>query len=469
MADDLSGYFAARKRMNMKLIFTSGPSAGNKYKVDRDINIGRDVSNDIVILDPSVSLVHCRIEYDGVRACIKDLGSTNGIKLNGERIINAELSDGSRLSIGRNDITVDLPSRGKKTQIETMVNVSGPATVATDETGLAVAGQGEELSGNIFGTVTYYLKRKIADGGMGSVYEAEQYGAEGFIKKVAIKTILPSFAEKETFVASFVGEAKLVANLVHQNIVQIHQLGRHEGGYYIAMEYINGINLTDFMVSHDDQHKEIPVEIATFIVSRICRGLEYAHSKCDESGKSLGLVHRDVSPNNIMITSEGEVKLTDFGVAKAVQFMADDEGYLVGSVEYMSPEQANCSEVDGRSDLFSLGLVLYELLTGVRVFQCYNNDIHETIDRVKKAKIPDPRDYRSDIPDVLLDILMRCLQKKVTARYQTAGDLSYALESQMYSKGYGPTIVALSRYIEGLRADGVGIPAEPTVKTESVS
>ncbi len=450
----------------MKLILTSGPGIGNKYKIDRDVNIGRDVSNDIVIEDPSVSLIHCRVEFDGIRACVKDLGSTNGIKLNGERIINAELRDGSKLSIGENDLVVELPDPGKKTQMETLVGITGPATVAADAMGGLSEGIGEELSGNIFGTVTYYLKRKIADGGMGSVYEAEQYGAEGFIKKIAIKIILPSFAEKESFVASFVGEAKLVANLVHQNIVQIHQLGRHDNGYYIAMEYIDGITLTDFMISHDDLHKDIPIDMATFIVSRICRGLEYAHSKCDDSGKSLGLVHRDVSPNNLMITSEGEVKLTDFGVAKAVQFMADDEGYLVGSVEYMSPEQANCSDIDGRSDLFSLGLVFYELLTGVRVFQCHDNDIHETINRVKKAKIPDPRDYRSDIPESLVAILMRCLEKKTSKRYQTAGELSYALESEMYSKGYGPTIVALSKYIDSLDGGEHASLGSPTMKTE---
>lgn len=450
----------------MRLIFTDGPASGNKYKIDRDVNIGRDVSNDIVISDPSVSLVHCRIEFDAARVYIKDLGSTNGIKLNGDRIINAELKDGSKLSIGRNEIAVELPELGKKTQLETLVSITGPATVVEDDVGKKGGEEEEELSGNIFGTVTYYLKRKIADGGMGSVYEAEQYGAEGFIKRVAIKTILPSFAEKESFVASFVGEAKLVANLVHQNIVQIHHLGRHEDGYYIAMEYINGINLTDFMMRHDDLNKEIPIEMATFIASRICRGLEYAHSKTDDEGKSLGLVHRDVSPNNIMITSEGEVKLTDFGVAKAFQFMESDEGYLVGSVEYMSPEQADCATVDGRSDLFSLGLVLYELLTGVRVFQCHDNDIHETLDRVKKAKVPDPREFRKDIPDTVIEILMKCLEKKISKRYQTAGELSYALESEMYSKGYGPTIVALSKYIDTLGRERLGPAGVSTVKAE---
>jgi serine/threonine-protein kinase len=316
---------------------------------------------------------------------------------------------------------------------------------------IVVGGKKKELSGNIFGSVTYYLKRKIADGGMGSVYEAEQFGAEGFIKKVAIKTILPDYVQRKQFVSSFVGEAKLVANLVHQNIVQIHQLGRHEDGYYIAMEYIDGINLTDFLARHRRLKKPIPVDIATFIVSRICRGLEYAHNKTDEQGAPLGLVHRDVSPNNIMITREGEVKLTDFGVAKAAQFMEEDEQYLVGSVEYMSPEQANCDPVDGRSDLFSLGLIYYELLTGVRVFLCAgDDDVDKTVERVKAAAIPDPLGYRADLPASVVRNLMRCLKKTPEERFQTARELADALEQDMYSKGYGPTIVALAEYTEGL-------------------
>lgn len=439
----------------MKLVFLSGVETGNRYEIENDATVGRDVSNDIVIDDPSVSLIHCQISIDNRRAFIKDLGSTNGTLLNGARIISAELEDGDGLVIGKNKIRVEI-SRGALESATTVITHHAPATVVEKQEsgrqGIAAEGREiKELAGNIFGQVTYYLKHKIADGGMGSVYEAEQFGADGFIKKVAIKTILPTFAMKEKFVASFVGEAKLVANLVHQNIVQIHHLGRHNDGYYIAMEYIDGINLTDFIAMHKRSRKTVPVDIATFIVSRICRGLEYAHSKRDGEGNSLGLVHRDVSPNNIMITHEGEVKLTDFGVAKALRFMEDDDEYLVGSVEYMSPEQADCANVDGRSDLFSLGLVYYELLTGVRVFQCRDGDIDEAVERVKAAAIPDPLSYRPDLPENVVNILMKCLEKSPEDRYDTAGELSYALEQQMYSKGYGPTIIALAKYVENLR------------------
>lgn len=443
----------------MKLIFKTGLLAGKKFEAETEVTLGRDPSNDIVIPDSSVSLVHCRLYVDGDRVLVNDLGSTNGTTLNGHRVITADLQDGDCLVIGQSEITVQLPPGqvfvpAKETEKTKTAQILPAATVFRDDFIIRPEDgdrhPGGELSGNIFGAVTYYLKRKIADGGMGSVYEADQFGAEGFIKKVAIKTILPTYVQKTSFVTSFINEAKVVANLVHQNIVQIHHLGRHEGGYYIAMEFIDGINLTRFMILHGKLKRYIPFEIATFIVSRICRGLEYAHSKCDEQGNLLGLVHRDVSPNNIMITREGEVKLTDFGVAKAAQFMELDDGYLVGSVEYMSPEQAACRKVDARSDIYSLGLVYYELLTGVRIFQCEGNDIDSTVARVKESKIPNPLDYRKNIPKGIVDVLTKCLQKLPEDRYETAGELGYALEEQIYSKGFGPTIVTLAGYLNEL-------------------
>jgi serine/threonine-protein kinase len=432
----------------VKLVFLSGPLSGYRYKVDESASIGRDPSNDITIADKAVSLVHCRVFFDNGWQ-IKDLGSTNGIKLNGERLINAELRDGDGLAIGGSKIRVEMPD-----------SATIPAAADTRRQGAAISGPQvrtsgttvRELSGNIFGSVTYYLKRRIADGGMGSVYEAEQFGAEGFIKKVAIKTILPQYVQKQSFVTSFIAEAKLVANLVHQNIVQIHHLGRHDRGYYIAMEYIDGINLKDLMRRHQRLDMPIPVEIATFIVSRISRGLEYAHAKTGENGDRLGLVHRDVSPNNIMITHEGEVKLTDFGVAKAAQFMEDDHGSLVGNVEYMSPEQAACRNIDSRSDIYSLGLVYYELLTGMRVFRVNNHNVDEAVERVKAAEVPDPEQHVPGLSPEISAILMRCLEKDPDKRYQDTGELSYVLEREMYSKGYGPTIVTLARYVRDIGA-----------------
>ena len=441
----------------MKFIFTSGPLNGQNINVEHDITLGRGESNEIHIPDQLISVIHCQIHFEEHGPMIKDLGSTNGLRVNGERIVSTDLKDGDNVGIGHSNFRVEI-SQGEE-QLATIISETTPMAIPLqDENPASMETQiippepdVEELSGNIFGRVMYFLTRKIADGGMGSVYKAEQFGAEGFIKTVAIKTILPIYVQRDDFVSSFVGEAKLVANLVHQNIVQIHHLGRHDDGYYIAMEYIDGWNLTDFLVQHGRIKRRVPIEIATFIVSRICRGLEYAHNKRDDNGEFLGLVHRDVSPNNIMITNEGEVKLTDFGVAKAASFMEDDGEYLVGSVEYMSPEQAACRTIDGRSDLFSLGLVFYELITGVRIFRCHNNDIEATLERVQKDSVPDPRDYRKDIPEKLAAILMKCLEKNVSKRWACAGELGHALESEMYSAGYGPTIVTLSKYMDDLK------------------
>jgi serine/threonine-protein kinase len=282
------------------------------------------------------------------------------------------------------------------------------------------------------------------------VYEAKQLGTEGFAKTMAIKTILPHYSSNEEFVEMFIGEAKLVANLVHENIVQIYQLGREESGlYYIAMEYMDGINLEEFNLHHKKLERKVPIELAAFIAARTCRGLEYAHGKCDESGEALGIVHRDVSPKNIMINTEGTVRLTDFGVAKAKHYMQQQEGdVLMGKVEFMSPEQADYQVTDSRSDLFSLGIVLYEMLTGVNIFE--DDDVYETLERIKSIDIPDPREYREDIPADLSMIVLKAMRRDLNERYQTANEMGYDLEYFIYRDGYGPTVQALSRYLAGI-------------------
>ena len=296
-------------------------------------------------------------------------------------------------------------------------------------------------------TKNYRMVRRLAEGGMGAVYEAQQFGAEGFQKTVAVKTILESFSTNPEFVRLFIGEAKLVADLVHENIVQVYHLGKTGNIYYIALEYVDGINLEHFIDNHVERDAVLPVELAAFIISRICRGLEYAHNKRGRDGQHLGIVHRDVSPKNVMLNLEGVVKLTDFGIAKARMVMEQEEGeVLMGKVEYMSPEQARYEATDRRSDLFSLGIVMYELLTGHHIFE--TDDIYQTLENVKTAPIPHPKTFRPDLPDMLSDILMRALERDLTKRYQTAGEMGVALEYYMYHKGYGPTNVTLGNYIK---------------------
>ncbi len=297
----------------------------------------------------------------------------------------------------------------------------------------------------IEGSYYYRIIRKIADGGMGSVYEVEQQGAEGFVKRIALKTIIRRYTKDKAFVDMFIGEAKLVANLVHPNIVQIYQLGRTTENFFIAMEYIDGITLEQFLQRHYDERRKIPLNLATFIVSRICRGLEYAHTKTDRLSRPLSIVHRDVSPKNILINTEGECKLTDFGIAKARNYMEqDEERVLMGKVEYMSPEQANYRITDARSDLFSLGIVYAELLTGNNEF--IGADTRGTLELVRKAVLPDIKQERPDIPQEIVNIVNKALQRDPLQRYQTATDMVLDLEYQMYSKGYGPTIASLAKY-----------------------
>jgi len=295
----------------------------------------------------------------------------------------------------------------------------------------------------------YKLVRKIAEGGMGAVFDAIQYGVEGFDKRVAVKTIIESYTNSDEFVQMFIGEAKLVADLVHENIVQVYQLGRSENNYYIAMEFVDGLNLESYIDRHFDLAKELPVELGAFITSRICRGLEHAHNKLGRDGKPLNIVHRDVSPKNVMLNYEGVVKLTDFGIAKARQLMQQKEGeVLMGKVEYMSPEQANFAETDRRSDVFSLGIVMLEILTGEHIFAV--EDIYETLDNVKFKEIPDPRDLRGDIPEDLAKIAMKALERDLDRRYQTAGQMGYDLEYYMYHDRFGPTNVVLANYLREL-------------------
>src|SRR5213596_2713256 len=221
----------------------------------------------------------------------------------------------------------------------------------------------------------YEIVRKIFEGGMGVVYEAEQHGARDFVKRVAIKVIRQSYANQKTFIENFIGEAKLVADLIHTNIVQTYHLGSTGQIFFIAMELIRGANLEQFTRQLTDKQRALPLELAVFIVSRVARGLAYAHAKTDKDGRPLGIVHRDVSFKNIMIAFEGDVKLTDFGIAKARGFLVDNEGEVVaGKADFMSPEQANFQVTDKRSDIFSVGVVLGVLLLGRNVFKGENTD-----------------------------------------------------------------------------------------------
>ena len=295
----------------------------------------------------------------------------------------------------------------------------------------------------------YEIVRKIFEGGMGIVYEAEQYGASEFIKRIAIKVIRQNYADQTQFIENFIGEAKLVADLIHTNIVQTYHLGETNGSYFIAMELIRGANLEQFAQQLTDRKRTLPRELAIFIVSRVARGLAYAHAKTDKDGKPLGIVHRDVSFKNIMIAFEGDVKLTDFGIAKARGFLVDNEGEVVaGKADSMSPEQANFKITDKRSDLFSAGVVLTQLLLGHNIFKGPTQE--ESRQNILSMPIPDFRKLDSRVDDRLNDILHRALARNIDRRYPNADELLYDLEHYIYHTGYGPTNETLGKYIREL-------------------
>jgi serine/threonine-protein kinase len=284
---------------------------------------------------------------------------------------------------------------------------------------------------------------------MGIVYEAEQHGARNFVKRIAIKVVRQSYANQKTFIENFIGEAKLVADLIHTNIVQTYHLGEARGVYFIAMELIRGVNLEQFCVQLVDKNRQLPVELAVFIASRIARGLAYAHAKSDKDGRPLGIVHRDVSFKNIMIAFEGDVKLTDFGIAKAKGFLEDNEGEVVaGKADYMSPEQADFRITDKRSDIFSAGVVLAQMLLGRNIFK--GSCPEESRERVLTMEIPDFRTLDKRIDDRLNEILRRALERDINARYPNADELLYDLEHFIYNKGYGPTNETLGRFMREL-------------------
>lgn len=273
---------------------------------------------------------------------------------------------------------------------------------------------------------TFKLVNKVAEGGMATVYEAQQLGPSGFSKRIALKVIHPHFAQRPEFLQLFIDEAKLSANLLHGNIVQIYQLGEVAGDYFIAMEFIPGPTLRSIIDRHREVGKAMPQTLAAYIASRVCRALDFAHNFVGPDGNRLDIVHRDVSPGNIMATWDGHIKLADFGIAKArTSIDPASDGIRIGKKHYMSPEQLTGLAVDGRSDVFSLGLVLYELLALERLFR---EDVTAlALSEVAIAPLPSLRDLVTNLDEGLERIILAALERDPSRR-PTAAALGQALD-----------------------------------------
>jgi TonB family protein len=313
----------------------------------------------------------------------------------------------------------------------------------------------------------YEVLERVASGGMAELFRARRTGVEGFQKIVAIKKILPHIADNDEFITMFADEAKLAAQLNHPNIVHIYDLGKIQaGGYFIAMEYVEGTDLRTVLRTGRDKGLPLPVPLAVYVATKVASALDYAHRRRDARGEELHIVHRDVSPQNILISHEGEIKLCDFGIAKADRKVSRTEsGSLKGKLQYMSPEQAWGKPIDHRSDLFSLGCVLHEMLTGERLFRGDSDMV--VLELVRKAEISPPSRLNPDVGPALDAIVVRALAREPADRYASGSEMLRDLESVLYSYTPAPGSADLAIYLNRLQE--AAVPAQPTAVAEPVA
>ncbi len=292
---------------------------------------------------------------------------------------------------------------------------------------------------------------KLDAGGMAEVYVAEAESMAGFKKKVAIKRILPNLLKDERFVRMFLDEARLSLHLSHANIVTVFDIGKSSSTYFIVMEYVEGVNLKAILQEFSRRRITFPVQLAVWILNEVLRGLDYAHRLRDpETGRQLGIVHRDISPPNILCSWNGEVKLTDFGLAKAsTQLESTDPGVVKGKFSYLSPEAASGLEVDARADIFAVGILAYEMLTGRRLF--LGETDYQTVQMVRAAEIPSIAAQNPEVPPELERIIRRALHRDVDLRFQSASDMADDLLGFLFSRSLKVSARDLTEIIADLR------------------
>jgi serine/threonine-protein kinase len=306
----------------------------------------------------------------------------------------------------------------------------------------------------------YRVTEKLESGGMAEVFRAESLGLQGFKKQVAIKRVLPHLSEKKKFISMFLDEARLSAHLTHSNCVQVFDIGVGDNAYFIVMEFVDGANLKSIVESLRKQHKEFPVSYAAFIALEICKGLSYAHELRDPSGQDLHIVHRDMSPPNVLITKYGEIKIVDFGLAKAnSQLERSEPGIIKGKFSYLSPEAASGLEVDARTDIFAVGIILWELLTGLRLF--LGESDFQTVKQVQQAVVPSVSAINPNVPPDLERILAKALARDPNDRYRTARDLGQDLSKFMFSLGVPVSAFDIAQIVQSVTKDRHRVKPKP--------
>jgi eukaryotic-like serine/threonine-protein kinase len=298
----------------------------------------------------------------------------------------------------------------------------------------------------------YHVIERIAAGGMAEVYRGESAGIEGFRKKVAIKRVLPKLSANEEFINMFLDEARLGAYLSHSKCVQVFDIGQGAGSHFIVMEYVDGADLKDVLEHLAARGQPMRVEVACRIAVDICEGLAYAHQACDHAGRPLDIVHRDISPHNVLMTRHGEVKLVDFGLAKASSHLtAEDEDIVKGKFGYLAPEVTHGQKADKRVDIFAAGILLWEMLTGRRLF-LGASDV-ETFKLVRAAEIQDPRHFRPEISEDVVRVLAKALARDPMSRYATADEMARDLSTVLVRLGRPVTYFDIAELVKDAAAE----------------
>ncbi len=300
----------------------------------------------------------------------------------------------------------------------------------------------------------YTITERLDHGGMAEVFRGVSESISGFKKNVAIKRVLPNLTKNEKFVAMFLDEARLSLNLQHANIVQVFDISKTpDNAYFLVMEFVDGCNLKAIIERQKQKNRRVEIGHAIYIMIECCKALQYAHSlENPDTNEPLGIVHRDISPPNILLSKNGEIKLVDFGLAKAnSQIETTDPGVVKGKFSYLSPEAASGIDVDHRADIFAVGILLWELLTGRRLF--FGETDYQTVELVRQAKVPSLAAHNPEIEAELEDIVRKALAKDREDRYASAADLAEALAQYQFSRRMKVTARDISTLVKDTQVE----------------
>jgi len=308
----------------------------------------------------------------------------------------------------------------------------------------------------------YHLLEKLESGGMAEVFLGEATSVQGFKKRVAIKRVLPHLASHTNFIGMFLDEARLGARLSHANIVSVFDIGKSDNSFFIVMEFVDGTNLKKIMETLRLKKQRFPLKDVIYIAMETCRGLSYAHELVDEDGNPVDLVHRDVSPPNILISKRGEVKVTDFGLAKArTQLERTDPGIVKGKFSYLAPEVATGQAVDQRADIFALGVCIWEMLGGRRLF--LGDTDYETVEAVAGARVPSLVGDHPEVDPAFEAVLLNALAKRPADRHSTAREFGDALASYLFHHQMKVTSDDIANLVKAALEQQKSVPPQPTM------